>query len=132
MNSILIAAVAAGFILLAFLLNKKNARYLLAGYNTLSREDQSRFDLDGFLRFFRRFHLFLASSVLIMGYSIDYFTGGIQLFGYLAVYILLSYLFFLIRANRYSVPEMRKRNHAGIFMLGVSVVMVIILMIATQ
>ena len=53
-------------IALAFILTKGNAKYLLAGYNTLSATDREKVVLDGYLHLFKRFHLFLGLSLLIV------------------------------------------------------------------
>ena len=37
------------FIGIAYLVNKNNAKYLLAGYNTMSVEERKKFDLENFL-----------------------------------------------------------------------------------
>ncbi len=42
------------FIALAYLVNKDNAKYLLAGYNTMSIKERDKFDLDNFLIFWNR------------------------------------------------------------------------------
>ena len=36
-------------------INRNNARYLLAGYNTMNEEKRRRFDIEKYLRFFRSF-----------------------------------------------------------------------------
>ena len=36
------------FLGIAFGINKKNAKYLLAGYNTMSMEQREKFDIEGF------------------------------------------------------------------------------------
>lgn len=43
------------YLLVGFGINKKNANYLLAGYNTMSDEQKEKFDIDSYLEFFKRF-----------------------------------------------------------------------------
>lgn len=43
------------FIGIAYLLNENNAKYLLAGYNTMSKEEREKVDLSNFLNFGRFF-----------------------------------------------------------------------------
>ena len=43
------------FIGVAFFINRDNAKYLLSGYNTMSRDQQKSFDLENYLIFFRKF-----------------------------------------------------------------------------
>ena len=40
-----------------YIVNEKNADVLLAGYNTMSKEEKNRFDLINYLKFFRKFML---------------------------------------------------------------------------
>ena len=46
------------FFILGFILNESNAKYLLSGYNTMSVEEQSNFNLKSYLNFFKKFHIF--------------------------------------------------------------------------
>ena len=39
------------FILIAYLVNKNNAKYLMAGYNTMSVEERKKVDLENLLIF---------------------------------------------------------------------------------
>ena len=43
------------YLALAFLINKDNARYLLAGYNTMGEEERKKFPIDNYLIFFKKF-----------------------------------------------------------------------------
>ncbi len=56
---ILIALIFADlcFIFVAFGINENNAKYLLAGYNTMSKEEKESFDLINYLKFFRKFFI---------------------------------------------------------------------------
>tara|TARA_A100000164_G_scaffold212713_1_gene188489 strand:+ start:5846 stop:6166 length:321 start_codon:yes stop_codon:yes gene_type:complete len=59
------------FIGVAFFINRDNAKYLLSGYNTMSRDQQKSFDLENYLIFFRKFFLNLAlytSLIFLMFY----------------------------------------------------------------
>ena len=42
---------------LAYYLNPKNAKYLLAGYNTMSDKERDNFDLINYLKFFKSFFI---------------------------------------------------------------------------
>ena len=45
------------FIIITYTITEKNAKYLLSGYNTMSKEEQEKFDLKNYLIFFRKFFL---------------------------------------------------------------------------
>ena len=42
------------FIAIAYLVNKDNAKYLVAGYNRMSIKEREKFDLNNFLIFWRK------------------------------------------------------------------------------
>ena len=48
------------FIGAAYWVNENNAKYLLAGYNTMSKEEQESFDLKNYLIFFKKLFINLA------------------------------------------------------------------------
>ena len=60
------------FIAIAYLVNKDNAKYLVAGYNTMSIKEREKFDLDNFLIFWKNFfvNLTIASTLI---YVISFF-----------------------------------------------------------
>ena len=43
------------YLLIGFGINKDNARYLLAGYNTMTLEQKQKFNIDKYLEFFNPF-----------------------------------------------------------------------------
>ena len=48
------------YLLIGLGVNKKNARYLLSGYNTMSQAKRDAFDIDRYLQFFKSFFKGLA------------------------------------------------------------------------
>ena len=61
------------FFIIAYTINEKNAKYLLSGYNTMSKEEQEKFDLKNFLIFFKKFFINLgiySFLIFILFYSI--------------------------------------------------------------
>ena len=50
------------FIFLALELNKDNSKYLLSGYNTMSKVKRENFDIEKYLKLFKKFFLALAAS----------------------------------------------------------------------
>lgn len=87
------------FFYIAFIVNKDNAKLLLAGYNTMSIRDQEKFDLINFIPFFRRFfvNLSIYSSIIYFGclYFLNFKKAIICYF----IYILLSFCYFIIVSN---------------------------------
>jgi hypothetical protein len=48
------------FVLIAYGVNEKNAKLLLAGYNTMSEKERKNFDLKSFLIYFKKFFINLS------------------------------------------------------------------------
>lgn len=111
------------FVGLGWLVTEKNAKYLLAGYNTMSEIDRSRFDLKSYLRFFRRFHLFLGVSFLLVGLCLHYFSRASVTGTFISVYPILAYIYFIWRGSRYQIKlpgqshSTKKWNKIGIYIL---------------
>ena len=71
------------FVALAFGINKNNAKYLLAGYNTMSKDDREKFDIDDFLIFFKNFFLQISIySTLIFILLFILFDPVVSIIGY--------------------------------------------------
>jgi len=58
---------------IGYLITEKNAPYLLAGYNTMSKEEQDQVDLKPLLAFFKKFHINLGVSQAIIGFALCFF-----------------------------------------------------------
>jgi hypothetical protein len=54
------------FIAVALGINKNNAKYLLSGYNTMSKKAKDDLDLDNYLILYKRFLLILAASSTVV------------------------------------------------------------------
>jgi len=113
------------FIAIAFILNKDNAKHLLSGYNTMSEENKKQFDLNNYLKFFRKFHLFLGASLLIIGLPLNYLVsesaGGL----FIGIYPIAAYIYFTAVSSRYSKGMNIKWNKIGIVILVVTLLFVI-------
>jgi len=98
------------FLLLPFLLNEKTARYLLAGYNTMSEKEREAFDLKGYLKLFRKFHFFMGLSFIAFGVLLLENLGENALGIFLGVYPILAYIWFLIKSQRFQSPASKGHN----------------------
>ena len=96
-----IAFMSLLYLLIGFGINKDNAKYLLAGYNTMSQEEQDKFDIDRYLNFLKPFFKKLAlypsityafCSLVLKGDIIETVWGIIQL---------LPFLLFVIKSNNF-------------------------------
>ena len=90
------------FIVIAFGINKKNAKYLLAGYNTMSTEQREKFDIEGFLIFFKKYFLQVAFySTLIFIFLSLLVNPGAAIIGY-TFSIILPTPYLIIMGNRFN------------------------------
>ncbi|TKT93977.1 DUF3784 domain-containing protein [Dyadobacter frigoris] len=96
------------FASVGFLVTKNNARYILSGYNTMSAQQRELVDIDGYLRFFKQFHLFLGISVLILVIGISLFNTNFAAV-ILGIYPLPAYCYFVLKGDRY-FPEINNRK----------------------
>ena len=96
-----IAFMSLLYLLIGFGINKDNAKYLLAGYNTMNQEEQDKFDIDGYLNFLKPFFKKLAlyppityafCILAIKGDIIETVWGIIQL---------LPFLLFIKKSNNF-------------------------------
>jgi hypothetical protein len=117
------------FILIGFIVNEKNAKYLLSGYNTMSEEDRKKVDLKKFIPYFRKFHIILGVTFFLFGAALTYFisknAGGI----FLTVYPILAYIYFIVNSSKYAKGLNSKWNKFGIAVLIATFVFVVGLLI---
>lgn len=114
------------FIGLGFLITEKNAKNVLAGYNTLSDEERKKVNIRAYLQFFRRFHIFLGISYFLFGlllHLVSENATGV----FMAIYPILSYIYLLWKGNRYFRNATGKLNRLGIFILSFTLVFILIL-----
>ena len=115
------------FLFLGLLITPKNAPYLLAGFNTLSKEEQQQIKLEDYLRFFRKVHLFLSSSLLLVGLLIKYSLSGDSLLYWVLLYPMLMYIYMMLKSQQY-FPSTRKnklKTIAGISVLLLTIASVV-------
>lgn len=117
------------FLGIGFAINKRNAGYLLAGYNTLSDDEKERIDLDAYLITFKKFHFFLGSTSLIFGLAFYYIFGEDFTGLFIALYPILAYTALLLRGRIFFKSPLRK---LAISMLLFSLFIVVVLFRAGQ
>lgn len=91
----LIALITLGLfiILISLFVNASNAKYLLAGYNSMTSEERQSYDLDGFLKSFKKVFLFLGIFIVVSS-SFLHITSmeeySIYIFIFFSITILIS------------------------------------------
>lgn len=91
------------FVALAFLVTENNAKYLLAGYNTMNEENTKKVNIKVYMQFFRRFHIFMGVSLLIIGLVVQYFSSEMIVGVALSLYPILAYVYFVWRGSKYYI-----------------------------
>jgi len=103
MNTPFIAVLSVDiiFIFLALGLNKDNSKYLLSGYNTMSKMKRENFDIEKYLKFFKNFFLALAaSSTIVFTILINLTNEKIAVVGY-SFYLMVMLIWFVIQGNKF-------------------------------
>lgn len=109
------------FILLGSIVTANNAKYILSGYNTMSESDRAKMDVAAYLRFFKKFHLFLGIS-LLTGFLILSRLNHNWASAFIILYPLLAYAFLLAQGNVYYHGT--KGQKAGTY-VGIAIILVI-------
>ncbi len=84
----------------AFILTEKNAKNMLAGYNSLSKEEKESVNIKNFIIFYKKFHLFLGISVIVLGLCFYFFISEILTGIFLGIYPIAAYIFFFLRTSK--------------------------------
>ena len=99
--SVVIVFTGLLFIIISKAINRENSKMLLAGYNTMSESEREKFDIDGYLNFFKPFFFKLgAYSTLIYFITLFTFHQGIAVIAY-TISILISLPYIVIRGNKF-------------------------------
>ena len=93
------------FIGLAYVLTPNNAPYLLSGYNEMNEAEKASFDLRAFLRFYKRFHLVLGLSLIVVGTLLHVLLNETAAGLFLMVYPISAYLYFGWRNMRFGTVK---------------------------
>lgn len=109
------------FAVIGLLLNAGNAKYLLAGYNTMSESDRKSFDIDRYLIFFRNFHLVLSAICLFGGLLLYFFYDPDAAMMFVSLAPVVAYIWFIWKGKQYqssaASPNSSKITYAAIIAL---------------
>ena len=83
-----------------YIVNENNADSLLAGYNTMTKDEKNRFDLTNYLKFFRKFMLNVSIyTALIYFISTIFFNMETSAIIY-AIVVCIPWPYFIIISNK--------------------------------
>lgn len=97
------------FIAIGFGVNERNAKYLLAGYNTMSEAERAQYDLSEYIPKFKHFHIMLGISMMSLGLVIHFLFGEIASGIFLGIYPILAYIYFIYQSKQL-IPNQQKGN----------------------
>ena len=95
------------FILLGIAIKNGKMYFLIAGYNTMSKEEQNRYDIDGVASVFRNV-MFGMSFIMIVGYALSKWleNSKIELYSLIiAIVIGLPYLLIVSNSGKYKIKK---------------------------
>jgi len=113
------------FISVGFIINERNAKYLLAGYNTMSEEERKTVDMQSFMPGFKKFHIFLGTSLLVIGSLLYFLVGDSAATTFLSLYPLLAYLYYFIISRKHYSGVSKRKHNLGFIILGVTLILVV-------
>jgi len=93
------------FLGVAYVTNEDNAKHLLAGYNTMSKEEKESFDLKNYLIFFKKFFINLAiysSLIYLISYLI--FEESTASIAYV-ISVLIPLPYMIYKGNKFKVKK---------------------------
>ncbi|TDE13670.1 DUF3784 domain-containing protein [Dyadobacter psychrotolerans] len=88
------------FYSLGFIVTKNNAKYILSGYNTMSETERAKIDIDSYLRFFKRFHIFLGISLFVGTVLIGFFNNN-RASMFMTTYPLIAYAWMVFQGKSF-------------------------------
>jgi len=95
-------AISAVFIVLAFSLTERNAKYMLSGYNTMTEEERSKVNIKGLIPYFRNFHVFIGISFLVISTLLVYYVSLTAGTVFICVYPVVAEIYFVISVRKFS------------------------------
>ena len=108
MNSSFISVLIADTIFIVFVLglNKENVKYLLSGYNTMSKKERENFDIANYLILFKKFFLILAaSSTIVFTILINLLNAKIAFTTY-SSYLIIMLIWFVFKGNKFKIKQL--------------------------
>jgi len=113
----------------AFLVTEENADSSLSGYNTLSSTEKQQFDIKAFVPYFRKFHLSLAVSYLLISLFLLFVISSYWAKIFSIAYPLLAYIFFIWKASSFFIKRNKKQYILSITVICFLLIVLLVIMI---
>ncbi|MFU1857357.1 DUF3784 domain-containing protein [Sphingobacterium sp. NGMCC 1.201703] len=125
----LVLILSAVFAIVAFLVTEENADSSLSGYNTLSTAEKQQFNIKEFIPFFKKFHLLLALSYLVISLLLIFAISSYWAKIFIVTYPLLAYIFFIWKANSFLIKRNKKQHIHSLIVECLLFIMLLVIMI---
>lgn len=96
---VVVILLAGLFLLIGFSVTKSNARYLLAGYNTMPEEQRANFDIENYLKVFRRFFIVLSVSIVAGFGLLEQLVSGEAAFIFVVMLPVISLPYLVLKSK---------------------------------
>lgn len=124
--SYILLGVSLFFIAIGFIVTERNAKYILSGYNTMSKAEQDNVNIKSGIRYFKKFHIFLGISLFVIGTILNYFKSdwaGI----FIVVYPILAYIYLTITSAKYNQNNSKSTKFSILVLIGILIFIVFLL-----
>ena len=101
---------------LTFNLTKVNAQHYLAGNNTMPKEQREQIDIEVYLKMFKKTHIILGLSTLILGIATLLWFGDRIVALFISVYPLLFYGYFHFKTIHYLSKKSKNKLSTYFFL----------------
>jgi Domain of unknown function (DUF3784) len=122
-----IIGMAILFFSLGYFVTIDNAKYILAGYNTMTDDERKKVDIQAYIPYFKKFHIFLGLSFLIIGVSLIYLMSENVAGIFMGIYPILAYMYFILSARKYTTGISKIWNYVAIWVLIIVLLFLLVL-----
>lgn len=99
---VVIALMGIIFFAVGLILTPKNAKYILAGYNTMSPQERERVDITNYVAFFKKFHFIFAVLFTVIGMLLNLIFNETISALFLFLFPVLGYTWLFVKARKYT------------------------------
>jgi hypothetical protein len=103
------------FVVISILINEKNGKFLLSGYNTMSEEEKLNFRFVDYVRYFKKYILLIGISMFIVSTIVLYLINSDWSGIVMVSYLFLAIIVFIWKSNQFYIVKTKKQNLKSIF-----------------
>ena len=100
---------AAFYVILGVLIKYGKMHFLIAGYNTMSKEEQAKYDIEGIASLFRNV-MFVMALIIVLGYVAQRWfniENGEWIAFFASILLGIPYLLIGSNSDKYKLPQNR-------------------------